>query len=140
MENKGARSRFRFGIRSVLILFVFLAIALSYGPLWYGWVRSTHLYESVAIFNSNHHKFLVSHNAPRLTTKEVIASIRKQLPTLDANESVKKALGCIANAELVPHNATFNTTTFSHRSGYAIDVDIMLTDETGYTFRVRDVP
>lgn len=124
--------RFRFGIRTLLIVMALLAIILA-GPRAYDWYYSVPLKEAVDAFNA--HTLAPSHLA-LLTEGELVASILLHLPTLEASDEVKGALTKTARLKLLPPNAVLSMTTLPGKS-YGIDIDLMLDATHGYSFRVR---
>lgn len=83
---------FRFRLTFVLIAFVVAAVLLTIGSKLYVWYHATPtmpLADAVREFNSRYASDSVRKHEPPITGREIVASIRAQLPTLAASQQVK---------------------------------------------------
>jgi hypothetical protein len=149
MDAPRAKARNWLGICLGLVLLAVVGAAAIYWGMqpviaWYASVTTLSLDSVVARFNESASNDPVGRLEPPLTSDEVVAAIRQQLPTLRASPQVIKILRRIEQSRTLPTDATFHAD-----SGYTtrakgtqivwwINLDLVTGKNAGYGLRVRE--
>jgi hypothetical protein len=143
MANLEPRRRFRFGVRTLLVAFVLLALGLTFVPKAYHRFYSVPLADSVASFNERFEWLYDDNSEPVLTEREVVDAIRAQLPKFVGPDEAKKELARIARTRMLPIDASLNATSAYRAENPSrnrllwIELELILPDDTAFEFQIR---
>jgi hypothetical protein len=139
--------RFRFNLKSMLLAMVALAVLLTLGAKIYEWYYAgptLPLADAVASFNAQYTNDPIGKFEPPLTETEIIASIRSQLPGLQASDQVKSVYAEIVRKKRVPQGASLNSMPgydLGNGQSYTvwwINLDVPTGKNSGYGLRIRE--
>jgi hypothetical protein len=82
MAEEKAKPRFRFGIRTLLVLMALVAFSLAFVPKVYDKYYSVSLSDVVDNFNTRHIGDRIGALEPSITVEEVLKSLELEIPKL----------------------------------------------------------
>jgi hypothetical protein len=115
MSSALATSRFRFDVKTMLVIVALLALGLTFAPRIYEWYWSVPLADAVDELNSRYDWLYTEKGEPVLTEQEVISAIQSKLPTLFSRE-LKEIFSRIVRTHRLPHNASLKVSTFGNKN------------------------
>ena len=138
---------FRFNLKFMLLVVVVVAVLLAVGTKIYDWyyaAPTVPLADAVASFNAKYGNEGVGRLEPPLSEAEIIASIRSQLPRLQASDQVKSAYAEIVRKKRIPQGASlhampgYSLGNGNHFTVWWINLDVPIGKNSGYGLRIRE--
>lgn len=136
--------RFRFGIRSILLVTLLVCIGLWGGPRFYEWYRSIPLSQEVASFNARAATDSIGEHEPPISEAEIVKTIEAKLPTLNAGHKVESIYARIIRTRRLPRGAQLDYVPgYSPANGrkysvWWVNLNVPTGKNRGYALRIRE--